>query len=152
MERSEDAGLLANEKQRDSHDPSPAAQTYRNSVARRRPVSSAALSVDGSAFGKTVAEVFRKVFDKFVPDLYSKLEMGAKPLKEHSAEDVLKAANLSGLATVFYEGADGYGLVIQEGNKYLLMQRRFPVAKEIMAYILWRACELWQKKVSQAKT
>jgi len=96
------------------------------------------LSVDGSALGKTVAEVFRKVFDKFVPDLYSKLEMGAKPLKEHSAEDVLKAANLSGLSTVFYEGADGYGLVIQEGNKYL-PNRDAPVAKEIMAYIRERA-------------
>ena len=95
------------------------------------------LSVDGSAFGKTVAEVFRKVFDKFVPDLYSKLEMGAKPLKEHSAEDVLKAANLCGLATVFYKGAEGYGLVVRRGTVFT--QQRRSVAKEIMAYIRERA-------------
>ena len=137
MERSEDAGLLANEKQ---EIPTIQAQLRKHIETALQGGAGffRGLSVDGSAFGKTVSEVFRKVFDKFVPDLYSKLEMGAKPLKEHSAEDVLKAANLSGLATVFYEGADGYGLVIQDGNKYL-PNRDAPVAKEIMAYIRERA-------------
>ncbi len=95
-------------------------------------------SKDGAALGKTVAEVFRRVFDEFAPELYAKLELGAKPLKEHAAEEFLKAANLSGLPPVFYEGEQGYGLVKKEGTKYVV-NREAPVASEILAFIRQRA-------------
>src|SRR5262249_2803909 len=70
------------------------------------------VSYDGSAFGKTLTEVFRRLFEVVVPKLYAKLELGVRPLKGGEAEEVLKAANPSGLPAVFYEGEQGLGLFV----------------------------------------
>jgi hypothetical protein len=95
-------------------------------------------SRDGSALGKTVGEVFRRLFDDTVPDLYPKLEMGVRPLKGTEAEEILKAANLAGLPQVLYEGEQGLALVVREGARFV-PNPTAPVAKEILDYIRQRA-------------
>ena len=57
--------------------------------------------------GKELPEIVKKLLDFAVPDLYPKLEMGARKLTGKEAEDILTAANLSGLPTVFYDGPGG---------------------------------------------
>lgn len=89
---------------------------------------------DGSSLGKSLPEVFRQWFDVIVPGLYPKLEMGARHLKGTEAEDLLKAANLSGLSQVFYDGPDGLALVKREGARYV-MNEAAPIAREVLNYI-----------------
>lgn len=92
------------------------------------------VSKDGAGLGKTRGEIFRALFDFAVPDLYPKLEMGVCQLKGKEAEELLKAANLSGLPQVFYDGDSGLGLVMKEGSK-LVPNPNAPVAKEILDYL-----------------
>ncbi len=93
------------------------------------------VSKDGSALGKTVGEIFKGLFDFAVPDLYPKLELGARALKGTEAEEILKAANLNGLGQVFYGGEQGLNLVIKgEGGKYV-PNPEADVAKEVLAYL-----------------
>lgn len=89
---------------------------------------------DGSELGRTPAEIFKRLFDKCVPDLYPKLEMGARPLKGNEAEEVLKAANLNALPQVFYSGDGGLGLIVQEGQKYVPSPSA-EIAKEVLDYL-----------------
>ena len=89
---------------------------------------------DGSELGRTPAEIFKRLFDKCVPDLYPKLEMGARPLKGSEAEEVLKAANLNALPQVFYSGEGGLGLIVQEGQKYV-PSTSAEIAKELLDYL-----------------
>jgi len=55
------------------------------------------VSWDASALGKTLSEIYKKLYGKVVPDLYPKLEMGSRPLKGDEAEVILKAADLKAL-------------------------------------------------------
>jgi len=89
---------------------------------------------DGSALGKTIIEAFGKYLEFVIPDLYSKLSMGARPLKGTEAEEVLKAANLQGLPNVLYSGQQGLNLVLQEGAKWVPNQSA-DVAKEVLDYL-----------------
>lgn len=103
------------------------------------------VSKDGSALGRSIAEVFRRFFETFVPQLYAKLQMGSRPLKGNEAEELLKAANLSGLPQVFYDGDSGLGLVVREGAKYV-PNPSAPVAREIQDFIHQRTA--YGEKVS----
>ena len=89
---------------------------------------------DGSALGKSLPEILKKLLDLAMPDLYPKLEMGARSLKGTEPEEVLKAANLSGLSQVFYTGNQGLGLVIKEGTKWV-PNPSADVAKEVLDYL-----------------
>lgn len=89
---------------------------------------------DGSALGKTAGEALKAFLDAVIPELYPKLEMGARPLKGDEAEQVLKAANLDGLPQVFYGGETGLNLVVREGGKFVL-NTAADVAAEILNYI-----------------
>lgn len=89
---------------------------------------------DGSDLGRTPAEIFKRLFDKCVPDLYPKLEMGARPLKGNEAEEVLKSANLKELPQVFYNGEGGLGLIVQEGQRYVPATNA-DIAKEVLDYL-----------------
>lgn len=89
---------------------------------------------DGPALGKTLAEIFKAFFDYAVPDLYPKLEMGARPLKGSEPEEILKAANLSGLNKIYYAPPDGLDLVRHEGAKYVV-NLAAPIAKEVADYL-----------------
>ena len=60
--------------------------------------------------------------------------MGARPLKGDEAEDVLKAANLAGLAKVFYGPPDGLELVSKECSKYVVNMGA-PIIKEVAEHL-----------------
>lgn len=89
---------------------------------------------EGADLGKTPGEIMKALFDWVVPDLYPKLEMGARPLKGSEAVEILRAANLSGLSKVFYDPPDGLHLVVKEGTKYVA-NRSAPIVKEIADYL-----------------
>ncbi len=90
---------------------------------------------DGSALGgKTFAEALRKLLDLATPELYPKLKMGARPLKGNEAEEVLKAANLNALPSVFYDGEQGFHLVARDAGKYV-PNMAAGVAREVLDYL-----------------
>ena len=92
------------------------------------------VSKEGSSLGKSLSETFRGLFETSVPDLYPKLELGARPLNGTEAEDLLKAANLNGLPQVFYGGEEGLNLVIEEGDKYV-PNSEAAICKEVLDYL-----------------
>ncbi len=92
------------------------------------------VSKDGAALGKTLNEILKALFDYAVPDLYPKLEMGARPLKGTEAEEILKAANLNGLSKVFYTPPDGLNLVVKEGTK-VVVNPNAAIVKEMADYL-----------------
>ncbi|MFQ5798885.1 MAG: BREX system P-loop protein BrxC, partial [Bacteroidota bacterium] len=89
------------------------------------------VSKDTASLGKSIGEIFKSFFDFAVPDLYPKLEMGARKLKGNEAEELLKADNLSALSQVFYSGEQGLNLVIKEGEKFV-PNPTADVAKEVL--------------------
>jgi hypothetical protein len=89
---------------------------------------------DASALGKGLSDILKKLFSQFVPDLYPKLQMGSRPLKGDEAEQILKAADLKALPTVFYLGDQGLGLVIKEGPKHIV-DTQADVAREVLDYL-----------------
>ena len=92
------------------------------------------VSKDGSSLGKNFTEMVKKFLDAFVPDLYPKLELGARSLKGSEAEEILKAANLNGLSQVFYSGTQGLNLVIKDGAKYV-PNLSADIAREVLDYL-----------------
>jgi hypothetical protein len=88
----------------------------------------------GSELGKTAGEIFKAMLDYAVPQLYTKLQMGTRPIKGDEADEILKAANLNGLSKVYYQGNDGLSLVVMEGTKYVVNVQA-PIAKEVMGYL-----------------
>jgi hypothetical protein len=89
---------------------------------------------DAASLGSRLGEILKRQFDYAVPDLYSKLEMGARALKGNEVEEVLKAANLSALPAVFYSSDTGLKLIIESGNRYV-PNPSADVAKEVLDYI-----------------
>lgn len=89
---------------------------------------------DGATLGKALSEILKGFFDHVVPDLYPKLEMGARSLKGSEAEEILKAANLNGLPKVFYAPPDGLDLVVREGSKYVV-NLAAPIAREVADFL-----------------
>jgi hypothetical protein len=92
------------------------------------------VSKDGSSLGKGLHEVFRRWFEACVPDLYPKLEMGARSVDGGEAEALLKAVNLAGLQRVFYDPPEGLSLVKKEGARYVV-NTGAPVADEVLHFI-----------------
>lgn len=90
---------------------------------------------EGASLGKGLPEILTRLYDIAVPDLYPKLEMGARPLKGTEAEELLKAANLNGLPQVFYGGETGLNLVVKQGAAWVPNQTA-DVAKEILDYLV----------------
>jgi hypothetical protein len=89
---------------------------------------------DASSLGKTLGEVFKKLFGHIVPDLYPKLEMGSRSIKGDEAEVVLKAADLKGLPQVFYVVENGLGLVVKDGPKFVV-DTSADLVKEVFDYL-----------------
>ncbi len=89
---------------------------------------------DGAALGKTFAEALKGMLDFAVPDLYPKLEMGARPLSGEEAVEILKASNLNGLSQIFYSPPDGLDLVTREEGKYVV-NLKAPILKEVHDYL-----------------
>jgi len=89
---------------------------------------------DGTALGKNLTEQWKTWLDQNVPDLFRSLPMGAKPHKGTEAEEILKAANLSGLAQLFYAGDQGLNLVIKQGATWVV-NAEADIAKEVLDYL-----------------
>ena len=89
---------------------------------------------DAASLGKGLNEILKKLFAYVVPYLYPKLDMGARPLKGDEAEQVLKAADLKALPTVFAAGDAGLALIVKDGAKNVI-DTSAPVAKEVLEYL-----------------
>lgn len=96
----------------------------------------------GSAdLGRSVGEILNGLFLYAVPYLYTKLSLGARllPNKGQEAEEILKAANLSGLSspTIFY-GADPDGLELvrkdDKSNRWVV-NLEAPIVREVKNYL-----------------
>ncbi len=92
------------------------------------------VSKDGANLGRTLSEIFKKLFSYAVPYLYDKLEMGAVPVKSGDPVAILKAANLTALPKVYYAPPDGLDLVIREGNRYVV-NLNAPIVQEVANYL-----------------
>ena len=90
---------------------------------------------DAASLGKNLSEILKKLFGTVVPDLYPKLDLGARPLKGDEAELLLKTVDLKALPQVFYAGENGLGLVVQDGAK-LVPNPAADVAKEVLDYLV----------------
>lgn len=128
-----DAASLAAERQRAQHLQGRLQDQVVNALAGGRGFFRG-IAKDGAALGKTFGGILKRMFDFAVPDLYPKLELGARPLKGKEAEEILKAANLMGLSKIFYGPPDGLDLVAQEGGKYVV-NLNAPIVKEVTDYL-----------------
>lgn len=91
-------------------------------------------SWDGSALGKNIKEIFRSFFDKVVPRLYQKFDMGACQLKGNETEAFLKAVSLNSLPQIFYSVGNGLNLVVQDSGKFI-PNPDADITREIFDYI-----------------
>lgn len=89
---------------------------------------------DGSDLGKTVEGMIKKLLDDIILDLYPRLPVWSKLIKGNEAELILKAANLSGLPAVFYNGGQGLNLVIKDGQKLVPNLEAEPV-RDVLDYL-----------------
>ncbi|NLF02163.1 MAG: BREX system P-loop protein BrxC [Anaerolineales bacterium] len=87
-----------------------------------------------AALGANLTEIVRNLMAEVVPDLYEKLEMGARPLRGNEPELILKAANLRGLPRVFYQPPDGLELIRMEDDKPVV-NTQAPIAQEVLQYL-----------------
>jgi hypothetical protein len=89
------------------------------------------VSRDAASLGRSVGDIFKGLFDIAFPDLYPKLELGSRPVTGKEVDEILKAANLSALSPIFYEGEKGLSLVVKEGTQFVAHPGA-EVAKEIL--------------------
>lgn len=92
-------------------------------------------SWDGSELDKNLGAIIKKLLGKVVPDLYPKLEMGARPIDKGHPELLLKTVDLKALPEVFYAGDKGLGLVIKEGPKFV-PNANADICKEVFDYLV----------------
>jgi hypothetical protein len=89
----------------------------------------------GADLGKNLSDILKTLYAKIIPDLYSKLELGSRPLKGNEAELILKTVDLKALPDVFYAGETGLGLVVKDGAK-LVPNQNAEIAKEVFDYLM----------------
>ncbi len=92
-------------------------------------------STDGSDLGKTLENMVKSLLDDVVLDLYPRLQVWARPIKAEYAGELLKAANLNGLPSVFYNGELGLNLIGRDGQKYIL-NTDAEIAKEVLDHLI----------------
>ena len=89
---------------------------------------------DAAALGQGFVEIFHRLFDRVVPVLYPKLEIGVLPLKGDEPEKLLTAANLSGLPPVFHHERPERSLVVKQSGKYV-PNLGADLCREILEYL-----------------
>lgn len=89
---------------------------------------------DASALGQSISEVFSKLRDETIPELYPKFELGNRPLKGDEAEKLLTAANLNGLPAIFHEPPEGLNLVIRQSGK-AMPNLNAEICREVLDYL-----------------
>jgi hypothetical protein len=88
----------------------------------------------GTALGGNYIEAVRGFLGYTVPSIYTKLAIGARPLKGNEAEEVLKAANLTALPNVFYGADGGTDLIVERNGKYM-PNTEAEIAQEVLRFI-----------------
>jgi hypothetical protein len=89
---------------------------------------------ESTNLGRNYIETIREFLNYAVPLLYTKLRLGARPLRGNEISEVLKAANLNALPQVFYGGDAGTDLIIERDGKYI-SNPEADIAKEVLGYI-----------------
>lgn len=89
---------------------------------------------DAATLGHTLPDMLRGMFAEAVPDLYPRLELGARKLTGHEAEEALRAANLNALPQIFYGGEQGLNLVVKEGGKQVV-NTGAEIAREVLNHL-----------------
>ncbi len=89
---------------------------------------------DASSLGHRVNEIFAQLRNEVIPELYPKFELGNVSLKGSETITFLKAANLNGLPSVFYEPPDGLNLVVRREEKFV-PNVNAEICKEILEYL-----------------
>ena len=92
------------------------------------------LRSEAGDLGKDLPAMIRALAEKAIPDLYPKLEMGAREVDGSEAEEFLKQANLSNLPALFHPGERGLGLVTKEGGRFV-PNVKAETAQEILTYL-----------------
>ncbi len=95
-------------------------------------------SWEGATLGSGAADALRALLERVVPDLYPKLELGACRLTGNEVEQLLRAANLTGLPQVFYGGDGGLELVVQREDRWV-PNLDAPTAREVLGFIRERS-------------
>ncbi|MCI0516021.1 BREX system P-loop protein BrxC [candidate division KSB1 bacterium] len=88
---------------------------------------------DTSLLGQNLSEMMKATLNNNIPQIYPRLDLGARNMSGKEADLVLKSANLNALPALFYAPPDGLDLVIRQGNKYL-PNLNAPVVREIFDY------------------
>jgi len=86
---------------------------------------------DIASSGTTIHESFKRILDTNFLSVFPKYEMGAVQLSGKEPEQLLTAANLSGLPSVIYDGKDGMNIVVKQTGKYVIND-----SSEILAEVL----------------
>ena len=84
--------------------------------------------------GQDLVQIVHGLFDRTIPDLYPKVELGCRPVKDKEAEEFLKQANLGSLPQVFYSGEQGLNLVTKDNNRHV-PNSNAEIAQEILGYL-----------------
>src|SRR5207249_11329957 len=61
-----------------------------------------ALKFDAGDLGRYLSNMIRAICDRAVPDLYSTVDMGCRPMDGSEPEELLKQANLNNLPPLFH--------------------------------------------------
>ncbi|MCB0535636.1 MAG: hypothetical protein KDD14_25755, partial [Saprospiraceae bacterium] len=89
---------------------------------------------DANLHGPKLADIQRSMLSTYIPQIYEKLEMGARNLSGNEVEAVFNETRLNRLTPVFYDGDEGLQLITKQVDRYV-PNTNAPVAKEIMEYI-----------------
>ena len=87
---------------------------------------------DASSLGENLLEIFARLRDEVIPELYPKFELGAVNLRGKESEEILRAVNLENLSAIFYEPP--LNLVVRERGRSL-PNLEAEICKEILEYI-----------------
>jgi len=87
---------------------------------------------DASALGENLSEIFTRLRDEVIPELYPKFELGAVNLRGKESEEILRAVNLENLSGIFYEPP--LNLVVRDRGKSL-PNLEAEICKEVLEYI-----------------
>ena len=85
--------------------------------------------------GKDLYESLNKIIGEFIPQLFPKLEIGAKRVTGKELEKILSASNLDGLPIVLYDSSDGLGVVVKMSGKNVI-NTDGEILKEIMRFLV----------------
>jgi len=89
---------------------------------------------DIAASGISVQESIKKILDAHFLSIFPKYELGAKQLSGKEAEQLLTAANLSGMPSALYDGSNGMGIVVNQSGKYIINENA-EILTEVLGYI-----------------